>query len=92
MVNSKRPKRAMNLDPWPEDVTMHLVASVSSAIMSDSMLQYLAACQRRDPADMLVAVKSLRHVVTKLDQFRRSQAKKWAESAPPIPNSEEVKT
>jgi hypothetical protein len=63
---------------WPRDTTVAEVAKYACEAVGPLILCFVAAARKKDARDMAVQLKALRHVITRMDQFRRMKEKQWA--------------
>lgn len=78
MAAKRKPKRAAYPAVWRDGTTLSEVVPWTATQFETNVLLFAAAYRARNDADMLDAVRHLRGVSTRLDQFRRMQARKWA--------------
>ncbi len=82
--------RSKFADPWPEDTRLGEVLEFASERSATFMLLFAAAARNKDNERMIEAVKAMRGVVTRVDQYRRMKARTWAANG--AENSKQEKT
>jgi hypothetical protein len=68
---------AFHHSTWPEATTPGDVERYATGEFSNRLILLLAAERTQDTEQMLVHIKALRSVVTRLDQFRRMRVRQW---------------
>lgn len=63
---------------WPADTTVAEVARWASEQMPPMLICFVAASRRKSGPEMATHIKAMRHVITRMDQFRRMKEKQWA--------------
>jgi hypothetical protein len=74
---------------WPASTTVGEVAQYACESLGPLILCFVAAARRKDSTEMAVHLKALRHVITRMDQFRRMKEKQWADALASNPKWEE---
>ena len=78
--------------PWPDGTTIRDVARFAAERMPEFILLFDAAYRKQDNAHMIEDIKMLRGIVTKLDQFRRMEVRRWAKETEVNSKTESIPT
>lgn len=65
---------------WPAGVSLAEVIRWSSSECEQALILFVGATQRKHAGDMAAQLRALRHIVTRLEQFRRMKEKQWADA------------
>jgi len=78
MRSKRAAKVAAFKERWSKEATLHEVVQFTALRFEQFMLGYSDSYRARNDLHMQENVKMMRGIVTRLDQFRRVQARKWA--------------
>jgi hypothetical protein len=62
---------------WAEDADIKDVARYASYEFPQFLILFCGAERRKSDAEMAEHVQAMRHIVTRIDQYRRMKAKQW---------------
>lgn len=65
---------------WPAGVSLAEVVRWSASEAEQALILFVAATQRKHAGDMAAQLRALRHIVTRLEQFRRMKERQWADA------------
>jgi hypothetical protein len=75
-------------DVWCSDTSIAEVVHYASKELSLELLIFAAATRRKNNGEMLGTISALRHVITRMDQYRRMKVKQWNAAASATPKQE----
>jgi len=69
---------------WTADTSIAEVIRYASYYFPVELLSFTAAERRKDNGGMILQIAAMRHIITRMDQYRRMKVKQWnaADAAP----------
>lgn len=78
MTVKRKAKHTGHVERWPAGTTGRNVIAWATDRLTDGLTLFFAGYEDHDDARMMEHIKSLRAVVTRIDQFRRTKVREWA--------------
>jgi hypothetical protein len=77
---------------WTADVSIAEVVRYASYNMPVELLRFAAAERKKDNGGMVLQIAAMRHIITRMDQYRRMKVKQWNAADAATPKQESSPT
>lgn len=79
-------------DVWCSDTSIAEVIRYASYEFPVELLRFAASERKKNNGEMVERIAAMRHIITRMDQYRRMKVKQWNAAASATPKQETTST